>query len=527
MEYRLPTLLRQSAKSQPFKVAIRQGEEELSYEDLNLLSDKLASCLVDKGLKVGDRVGIYIDKSIDAVIAIFGILKSGGCYVSLDPLDNSRRQTLIVKDCSLKYLISSSKKLPSLVKIIRGIDSLEYIFVVDANKKESSRDWCDIKMVFKKEIFNSDVSISPRSRRLKDNNSAYILYTSGSTGKPRGVEISHRASLAFINWANKYFNITKADIVAAQSPFHFDLSIFDIFVSIKAGATICIVPQSLSIFPKSLADFIESQKISTWYSTPSVLIKLLYYGNLQKRNLSALKRIIFAGEVFPPKHLHKLMKILPGAKYYNLYGPTETNVCTCYFLKRIPKVDKPIPIGCPCRGQYIFIVDKAGNLVKNGQSGELCVSGPTLMQGYWNNSQATEKAMIKLNFLNKASKVYRTGDLAKIRKNGDILYCGRNDEMLKVRGYRVEPAEIEAVLHSCPGIKEAAVVGVSADAAGDRIKAVISLKTNYSVSESKVKLFCSRQLPSYMVPAEIFFKKSLPRLSTGKIDRKKLKTIRR
>jgi len=520
----LHNLLRKSEELYPEKTVARFKNKTISYKKLNSLSDRLASCLISKGDKVGGRVGVYMDKSIDALTAIFGILKTGACYVPLDPMAPPERQLQIIIDCSLEYLIISSKKFFQIRQILQSRNPLKYIFILDISKDECQECISGVSVVFKDEIWGSKISFSEVQRKqIKDSNLAYIFYTSGSTGQPKGVMISHKASLAFVNWAYRCFNVNSDDNVSSHSSFHFDLSIFDIFVTIKAGATICIVSQGLSAFPKSLADFIENEKISIWYSVPSVLIQLILYGGLKERDLSSLKQILFAGAVFPTKYLRRLMQIIPHAKYYNLYGPTETNVCTYYSVKSLPTSDDSIPIGKPCDGQEIFIVDDAGNLVKNSKIGELYISGPTLMEGYWNGPQKTEAVLLKNLFPSRRNQnVYRTGDLVKFNKDGNLEFHGRKDNMIKSRGYRIELDEIESVLYKHPAIKELVAVPVPDDKIGNKIKVAIVLKDNCSISEKEIKLFCSKKLPHYMIPEIITFHKFIPQTSTGKVDRKKL-----
>jgi len=516
-------LLTDSAQLHPEKTAIRYKAEKISYKTLNLLSSHVAASLINKGVKTSDKVGVYIDKSIDAVIAIFGILKSGACYVPLDPVAPPSRESLLINDCKLKYLIVSSKKFPQIRQILQKENSLKYLFVVDIARNKCKESIAGVNVVFKDEILESDIDVSKqRMEAIKDDTLAYIFYTSGSTGQPKGVMISHKASLSFVDWSCECFNVNSDDNISSHAPFHFDLSIFDIFVTIRAGATMCIVPQGLSAFPKSLADFIENEKISIWYSVPSVLIQLLLYGVLEERNLLSLKQILFAGEVFPTKYLRKLIEMIPHAKYYNLYGPTETNVCTYYPVESLLASDDSIPIGKPYDGQECFIVDDAGNLIEDGRIGELYVSGPTLMEGYWNDFQKTKNVLFKNPFCSENKKVYRTGDMVNVNKDKDFEYHGRRDGMIKSRGYRIELGEIESVLSRHPEIKEVAAIGVPDEETGKQIKAVIVLREDSIISDKEIKLFCSKNLPLYMVPQTIVFRDCFPRTSTNKVDRKKL-----
>lgn len=523
MSYLLHSLLENSALCFPEKVALRFKKSEISYRTLNLLAGQLAAFLARQGIKPGNRVGIYIDKSIDSVIAIFGILKAGACYVPLDPMAPPERQAVIIKDCELEFLISSSKKIVPIQKIIKYTTLLKYILLLDVTRDEFQEHITGINVSLKNEIFKSETDVpQPQTDLIGDDDLAYMLYTSGSTGQPKGVMISHKASLAFVDWAHECFNVNSDDNVSAHAPFHFDLSIFDIFVTIKAGATLCIIPQGLSAFPTSLADFIVNEKLSVWYSTPSVLIQLLLYGQLGEKDLSSLKKILFAGEVFPLKYLVQLIDMIPNAKYHNLYGPTETNVCTYYSIEDLSSFKDFIPIGKPCEGQNIFVVDDAGNLVDEGKRGELYVSGPTLMNGYWNDPQKTKAVLFDNKFSSGDEEVYRTGDMVRMNEEGNLEYHGRRDNMIKSRGYRIELGEIESILSTHPEVNEVAVIGIPDIKIGKKILAVVSFSKGFAVSEGSLRHFCSKKLPHYMVPENIIIKDYLPKTSTNKIDRKRL-----
>ncbi len=520
----LHDLLTKSAGQYPDKLSIKCRGQEISYGRLDGLSSRLSVCLEKKGAGTGDRIGIYMDKSIEAVVSIFGILKSGSCYVPLDPLAPAERQSLIINDCAFEYLITSSKKLPAVRQILQNTKTLKYIFVPDISKDECKVQLSGVDVIFKDEIFKDSSASGQAPKSIPDSNLAYILYTSGSTGQPKGVMLSHKAALAFVDWAWKCFNVTSGDIVSSHAPFHFDLSVFDIFTAVKAGATLCIVPHELSSFPISLRDFIEKEKISVWYSVPSILTQMVLYGGLEEKKLPALRQVLFAGEVFPSKYLRRLMELLPDAKYCNLYGPTETNVITYYHVTEPPDAGKSIPIGAPCGGVKVFVVSESGVLVNDGEMGELYVSAPTLMDGYWNDSKKTESVLFKKPPFHPAANeiIYKTGDLVNFNGRGILEYHGRCDSMIKSRGYRIEIGEIETALSAHPNISETVVLGIPDDEIGTKIKAVIVLKDKSKISENEIKHFCSLKLPHYMIPEIVSFTDYLPRTSTGKIDRKKL-----
>jgi amino acid adenylation domain-containing protein len=514
-----------SAEKCPDVTAVIYKEEKISYGYLHSLSSQLSALLAQKGAGTGDRIGIYIDKSIESVTAIFGILRSGACYVPLDPLAPSERQILIINDCSIKYLVTSSRKISKLRKILEKTRTLKHVFILDIQRDKFKDELSGVDLSFADDILRTENNDAIHSgQNTTKDNLAYILYTSGSTGQPKGVMLSHKAAGAFVDWSLKTFNIQNGDIVSSHAPFHFDLSVFDIFVTIKAGATICLVPQGLSSFPRSVVDFIDKNKINTWYSVPSILTQLVLHGGLEGRKLPSLKQVLFAGEVFPSKYLRRLMELMPRVEFYNLYGPTETNVITYYHVKEPPKTDRNIPIGVLCDDVTGYIVGESGSLVQEGEKGELYVTCPTLMRGYWNDEKKTQGILMRNRFDRTPEDfLYKTGDLVSWNMNGFLDYHGRCDAMIKSRGYRIELGEIEVVLSGYSGIKEAAVTAIPDDEIGSRIKAVIAPKDGQDVTKNDIRLFCSKKLPHYMIPEVITIIDALPRTSTGKIDRKKLK----
>ncbi|MCF7971820.1 MAG: AMP-binding protein, partial [Methylococcaceae bacterium] len=327
---------------------------------------------------------------------------------------------------------------------------------------------------------------------------AAILYTSGSTGNPKGVALSHQALANFSTWASQTFAINNQERIASLAPFHFDLSIFDLFSSLAGGASVYFLPSRLSLSPSRLTAWLAENQISCWYTVPSLLSFIALKGALDTTPLPHLKRILFAGEVFPTPHLIKLADLLPETELYNLYGPTETNVC-CYWpvdRKRL-NIEQTIPIGLPaCNAQLTIDAD----------TGELQVNSLNNFSGYWQQG--------KLNPLN--SRTYLTGDKVSLNQYGEYDYHGRLDRMLKCSGYRVEPAEIEQCINQLEHIESCAVVGIKDATSGQRPAAVVVLIAGASLAEAIKPL--RQLLAPYMQPCKFIVVDSLPVLSNGKTD---------
>jgi amino acid adenylation domain-containing protein len=353
---------------------------------------------------------------------------------------------------------------------------------------------------------------------------AYILYTSGSTGKPKGVMLSHENAVSFVDWCSEVFEPQPEDRFSSHAPFHFDLSILDLHVPLKHGATIVLIGEDAGKDPQGLANLIADERISCWYSAPSILALLAQHGGLDTLDLRALRLVLFAGEVFAVKHLRTLTRQVPHPRYFNLYGPTETNVCTFYEV-RLPVPDErtaPYPIGKVCSHLEGQVVDEAGQPAKDGEEGELCITGRGVMQGYWAMAEQTAQGFLVEP---DGRRWYRTGDIVGKDNDGNYLYRGRRDRMVKRRGYRVELGEIEACLYRHPSIREAAVVALPDADAGLRIRAFLSCRDTKRPSLIELKRFCAENLPLYMLPDQFSWLDALPKTSTDKVDYQRLKQL--
>jgi acyl-coenzyme A synthetase/AMP-(fatty) acid ligase len=301
------------------------------------------------------------------------------------------------------------------------------------------------------------------------------------------------------------------------------LSIFDIFTTIKAGGTVVLVPERMSTFPVTMSQLIRDQKITVWYSVPSALILMLVHGNFTKYTYPGLRLILFAGEVFPIKYLRALRESTT-ARLFNLYGPTETNVCTFYEVTDLPpEQTTPVPIGRAIANYDVFAVRDDGELIKPGEVGELYARGPGLMSGYWGDPEKTDRVLVPNRFQTGfQERICRTGDLVSLDGDGNYLYLGRRDHMVKSRGYRIELGEIETALYTHPKIREAAVVAIPDEEVTNRLKAFVVADEKGVPTAQEIQRHCQERIPKYMVPEMIEFRDFLPKTSTGKIDRQSL-----
>jgi amino acid adenylation domain-containing protein len=518
MAYILQQLLQKSAERYPEKIAVWARGRSITYRELEERSNQLAHLLQQNGVRKGDRVGLYFPKCVESVIAMLGIVKAGGVYVPLDPQAPAERIGYIIGNCGIRGLITRPDKRRGLDQ--STLEALEFTVLIDEAPQASNGN-----AVIPWTLLQEYPASSAPVVTLTETDLAYILYTSGSTGRPKGVMLTHQNALTFVEWCAEKFQITSDDRLSNHAPLHFDLSVFDVYNTLEAGASLYMVTEDLALFPAKLAGFMETQGITVWYSVPSALTLLLLHADLNAEKLKHLRTILFAGEVFPMKYLQQLADRLPHLDLYNLYGPTETNVCTYYKVERnrLAGMDK-LPIGIACENTEVFAVNDQDEIVTEpGGTGELYVRGPAVTYGYWADAEKTAKMVVPNRFQqNFEEKMYRTGDLVQLGADGNYDFLGRRDSMVKSRGYRIELGEIESALLSHPSVREAVAIAVPDDIVGSRIKAVVASHDGASLAPAELQQYCGARIPKYMIPEAIEFRAELPKTSTGKVDRVQL-----
>lgn len=509
MSFTLHSLLERSADRFPDHPAVVDGARTITYAELDLAATRLANTLSELGVRRGDRVGLYLEKSIEAVIGIYGILKTGAAYVSIDVKAPIERSTYIAGDCGMEVMVSEEGRLSvwlepdSPIRRVVALDAETQGNVVGRSTIEAA----------------SDTRLETGTI---DQDLAYIIYTSGSTGAPKGVKLTHRNALVFVNWAVDEFDVGHTDRLSSHAPFHFDLSILDLYAAASAGATVYLVPPMASVFPVQINRFITEHAITVWYSVPSILSMLVQRGKLTHGAFESLRWILFAGEVFPTKYLRVLMERLPHVRFSNLYGPTETNVCTFYNVESLPDpAAGDIPIGKTIPNTDGYVVGEDGNRVGRGEVGELWIRSGTVMAGYWGDPDRTADRLIDDPFAAEiVDKVYRTGDLVQVDSNGDFVFLGRRDNQIKSRGYRIELGEVETALYRHPDVIECAVVAVPDDLITNRLVAFANVRDG--VTTADLIHHCKQTLVPYMIPEHFEILEVLPKTSTGKINRQSL-----
>ena len=506
------------ARGEHLAVADGGGDGQLTYAALGALSDRLRDRLAAGGVGRGDRVGIYLRKSCDSVAAIYGILKAGAAYVPVDPTAPASRNAYIHGNCQVKVAVVERRFEAQYREELDKLGQAPQLIVID----DVGGGKYLAQALDRLDAASASPAVPTVDSAAED--LAYILYTSGSTGKPKGVMLTHGNAVSFVRWCEQAFEPLSSDVFSSHAPFHFDLSILDLYVPLTRGASLVLVPEETGKEPKALADLIAARRISVWYSAPSTLSLLAQFGDIAAHDFSRLRIVLFAGEVFPIVHLRSLRQQLPSPAYFNLYGPTETNVCTYFELPAAIEAERtePYPIGKTCSNLEGRVVTPDGQDVEAGQEGELCIAGPNVMVGYWGLPELTAGSFLSSS---DGKRWYKTGDIVNELADGNFRYVGRRDRMVKRRGYRVELGEIEVCLYRHPDLREAAVVAVLDAEGGVRIKAHLSMRDEKKLSIIALKTFCSQHLPVYMVPDAFVAHAALPKTSTDKIDYQALKAL--
>lgn len=489
-------LLTRAARRTPGALAVADHTTELTYGQLDAHTDRVARSLVEQGVRPGDRVVIWAEKSVTTVVVMQAVLRLGAAYVPVDPLGPAGRAARIIGDAGAALVVTTADRATELSGT--GTGPLPPLAVIDPVRNDLGRT-----------AFPTTGEAPLPDPGTNADSLAWVLYTSGSTGTPKGVCISHRNALAFIEWAAAELRAEPTDRFANHAAFHFDLSVLDLYCAFHAGASVHLIAQALSYAPKLLVDFLHERRITVWYSVPSVLILMVRDGELLERGPASLRTLLFAGEPFPVKHLRTLRNRWEHVRMLNLYGPTETNVCTAYEVHTIADDrERAVPIGTACSGDRVWAEDEHGRVIDPGQEGELVVQGPTVMLGYFGRDA-------------QGGRPYRTGDRVLLEEDGNFTYLGRNDNMVKVGGVRMELGEIEAAVGSHPDIGEVAVV-VTGSGFEAQLTAFVVPAAGRAPSLLAVKQHCAERLPLSMVVGAVREVAELPRNGNGKVDRRRL-----
>ncbi len=508
----------------PDATAVVMRGRRLSYSEVEQASNRLARMLHNVGCTKGDRVCLLAPKSPDAIVAIHAILKAGCLVVPMDAQSPAPRLAKIIEACGPRLILASAATIARLGELRSISDRARCARI--GYLEVGIPDCAGIEVAFRPEDVAGE-SPEPEDRGSGGADPAYLLFTSGSTGTPKGVVVTHANVVGFVDWAGDYFDLGPSDRISQHPPLHFDLSIFDIFGASAAGAELHLVPPETNLRPDRLTEFIRDSALTQWFSVPSVLGYLAKFDVVGQGDFPLLKRLLWCGEVLPTPTLVHFMRRLPHVQFTNLYGPTEATIASSYYT--VPSCPEDpaaaIPIGRPCGGEDLLVLD--GNLdpVGPGVAGDLYIRGIGLSPGYWEDRNLTRAAFLDgPPVRSRHARIYKTGDLARIGENGLIYFLGRADSQIKSRGYRIELGEIEAALETVGQLSAVAVVAIDAGGfEGAMICCAYEPKNGAEVTARSLRAALGTKLPSYMIPTRWLAFDTLPKTANGKVDRQRLR----
>lgn len=506
-DFLIHSCIKFQAQNRPEAIAFRCMQKEVTYSQLHDITQKIAAKLVDAAkVNKGDRIGILMPRCIENSYAIYSILSAGGVYVPLDPSAPIDRIGYIIDDCQIDTILT----VPNQSVLIAQLQERRELNLVIGVESTASNciSWDEVTSgsPFDQEL---DISVDDL---------AYILYTSGSTGNPKGIMHTHFSGASFANLCVDTFSLTSFDVIANHAPIFFDISTLAYFAGPRCGATTVILTDMELMFPASVAAFVKSNKVTVWYSVPLALVRMMDANVVSQNDFNTLRIVLYAGEAFAPHMLKKWMDLVPHAQVVNLFGPTETNVCTVYAIPNNPDGINALPIGRPWADTYYkMIYHEQSN---EEHVGELYIASPTLMHGYWNQEDRTKAAFVYLNSQDGVNrKYYKTGDLIRQDDDGILHFMGRIDHQVKINGYRVELSEVESVIESIKEVKEVACLVQVIENEQILVAYVVIIS---DIDVTSIVSHLKTRLPRYAIPREIVLMDKLPRTVRGKINRLEL-----
>ncbi len=495
-------MLEETADRYGNHTALEEEGRRLSYSEYRALSRKIGASLIRlAGAENAGPVIVYLPKSIRALTCFMGAMYSGNPYAPVDAHIPMARLQKIVDSLRPAYIITDETLADNLKALELGDTSVCLYGALASGDAD-------------------DLLLEGVLSRVADIDPIYIMYTSGSTGTPKGVTIPHRGIIDYARWVVDTFHFDHQTVMANQAPFYFDNSTFDIYGSILCGGKLILTPEPLFMFPSKLPSFLLDNQVTAIFWVPTVMINVANSGALSECDLSALKNVSFCGEVMPNTQLNIWRKALPHCAFANLYGPTEiTDVCCYYKVDRAFADFDPLPIGKACENMRVLVLTENNELAKPGEQGELCVLGSGVANGYWNAPELTAKAFVQ-NPLNRnyEERMYRTGDLAYWSVDGLLMFLGRGDSQIKIKGNRVELGEIETAAMCVEGVQNACAVFDTKER-----EIVLFVETAGTLPLRRFNLELKKYIPQYMLPGRLVPLTALPHTANDKIDRVTLK----
>jgi long-chain acyl-CoA synthetase len=508
--------LENSALVFPHKTALVCGDERLTFHDIDCQANRLANALLRAGVRRGDRVAVLLPNSVEAVLAIFAILKAGAVFVVLNATIKADKLAYILNNCRATAIIASARRVAFDKEEWCAISHLRAVFLLGAGNAHVEAVVSSGKSLFRIEEIRRDTSDMPRiAKTCIDIDLAALIYTSGSTGRPKGVMVTHQNIVSAATSITTYLENSPDDIVINFLPLAFDYGLYQLLMTFKVGGTLVLYDSFA--FPTVILDAIAREGVTGLPIVPTVS-SLLLQMDLSRLSFPKLRYITNTAAALPVQHIQRLRALFPHVSLYSMYGLTE-----CKRVSYLPpdQLDfRPTSVGRGMPNEEVYIVDENGNRVPPGVVGELVVRGANVMKGYWELPEETDHCL-KQGPL-PGEKILYSGDLFRTDQAGYLYFVGRKDDIIKTRGEKVSPREVEDVIYRLDGVSEVAVIGIPDSVLGSAIKAVIALRPGATLTSRDVLRHCASHLEDFMIPKAVEFQDSLPKTESGKISKRHL-----
>ncbi|MGB3390834.1 MAG: class I adenylate-forming enzyme family protein [Pseudaminobacter sp.] len=501
---RVEDFLRRSAAAHGDKTVLVTRDRRLTYAELDDLSDRLAAFLQTQGIEHNDRVVVFMDNGCEAAVSIYAALKAGAVFVPVNPSTKAERLGFVLRNCRARAILTQARLQPVASAASTNAPSLK--LTIAAGGERSARDAISFESCLSE-------TASPVHHDGTDEDLAHLIYTSGSTGEPKGVMMTHRNVEAAANSITTYLGSRTDDIVLSALPLAFGYGLYQLIMAVRIGAT--LVLEKSFAFPHAVFETMRTERATALPLVPTMAALILQMKDLQPGALPDLRYITSAAAPLPPDHIGRLRELLPGVRLYSMYGQTECMRGTYLPPEELDR--RPESVGIAIPGTEAFIVDEQGKHVGPDTIGELVIRGPHVMQGYWEDATATAHALRAGR--NASERELHTGDLFRADADGFLYFVSRKDDIIKTRGEKVAPKQVETVLHACPGVAEALVIGLDDPVLGKAIHALV-VRSDAGLAEREVIRHCARHLEDFMVPKSVKFRISLPRTDSGKASRR-------